>query len=113
MGRKNYGKKEYTNYNKPMTNELITGELDIIETTDDDLYTSSAEPELSDFGTGKVFNCEKVYIREDISQDSPHLGILDAGDEVIIKEQYENWYGVETKDGLNGFVMKKFISVNQ
>lgn len=41
---------------------------------------------------------------------SPILRTLEAGESVILKETYDNWIEVVTKDGFSGFVKSKYIN---
>ena len=57
--------------------------------------------------------CEKLYVRSDATVDSDPVGIIDRGSKVFIyeDESTEEFYKVCAATGLEGYCMKKFISV--
>ncbi len=60
---------------------------------------------------GKVFNCEKVYLREAASQESNHVEILDRGTELFVDSVEGHWCKVTTLGNKFGYVMKKFVKI--
>ncbi len=58
----------------------------------------------------KVFNCEKVYLREAASKDSEPIDILDCGTYLFVESEDSDWYKVVTDDK-SGYIMKKFIQI--
>lgn len=61
---------------------------------------------------GKVYNCDKVYLRESPSKGSIHLDILDHGEELFINGEVGDWYSVSTSKDTNGYVMKAFVQLD-
>ena len=60
---------------------------------------------------GVVTNCLRLRLRKE-----PHgtiISWLDAGDEVLVDtlQSTDEWYKVYTKDDLDGFCMKEFITI--
>lgn len=60
-----------------------------------------------------VVGCEKLYVRSDATVDSDPVGIIDKDTKVFIyeDESTDEFYKVCTATGLEGYCMKKFISV--
>lgn len=62
---------------------------------------------------GVVVNCEKLNVRKNSSVKSESIGVIVKGTEVEIFEDSStnDFYSVVTPEGLNGYCMKKYISV--
>lgn len=62
---------------------------------------------------GAVSGCAQMYVRSEASVDSEPLGIIKCGTKVQIyeSESTSDFYSVCTETGLEGFCMKKFISI--
>ena len=62
---------------------------------------------------GMVTDCLKLNIRKEPNKNSDPVCVIDALSELVIdlNESTFNWFKVETKDGVKGFCMKKFVSV--
>lgn len=62
---------------------------------------------------GKVTGCTQMYVRSEASVDSEPLGIIKHDTKVKIyeAESTADFYSVCTETGLEGFCMKKFITV--
>ena len=62
--------------------------------------------------TGKV-TCGQLYVRSEPTANAEPLGIIKRDDIVTIyeDESTEEFYNVCTESGLDGFCMKKFITV--
>lgn len=62
---------------------------------------------------GVVSGCEKLNLREEASKDSKVLSILNKGTELVVstEESTEDFYKVITATGVEGYCMKKFITI--
>ena len=62
---------------------------------------------------GAVSGCAQMYVRSEASVDSEPLGIIkcDAKVQIYESESTSDFYSVCTETGLEGFCMKKFISI--
>ena len=62
---------------------------------------------------GVVTDCLKLNIRKEPNKNSDPVCVIDALSELVIdlKASTFNWFKVETKDGVEGFCMKKFVAV--
>lgn len=71
----------------------------------DDIVEPCSAPEFC-----VVTNCEKLNIREAPNAKATILCVVNVGDELMIApdESTEDWYGVYTTSGVEGFCMKKF-----
>jgi hypothetical protein len=70
------------------------------------------EPEVV---TGTVVGCRRLNVREQMNTEAEVLCVLRAGTvvQVVADEVHDDWYHVFTSTGIEGFCMKKYISVNQ
>lgn len=60
---------------------------------------------------GVVTNCLRLRLRKEPS--GRVIALLDDGDEVLVDtlQSTDEWYKVYTKDDLDGFCMKEFITI--
>lgn len=67
-----------------------------------------------DTTTGIVTDCKMLNIRKIPSKDSDPVCTVDAGEflTVNLNDSTAAWYSVRTSAGVEGFCMKKFVSVN-
>ena len=81
-----------------------------IEETAAQDYPVVEEPELV---VGIVANCRKLNVREHPDTSASVLNELIALSEVqvVVNEQYDEWYHVITASGVEGYCMKKYIDV--
>lgn len=62
---------------------------------------------------GMVANCAKLNVRNEPSKEAGIQCEIENGTEVMIdqNESTDEWYKVYTKEGVEGFCMKKFILI--
>ena len=109
---KNYNQMSKKNYDKTETVEQVETSIDEtpvetpIETEPVEQLTESEPVE------GTV-GCEKLYVRSDATVDSEPVGVINRDSKVFIyeDESTDEFYKVCTATGLEGYCMKKFISV--
>ena len=84
----------------------VTEVVDVVEET-----APKAEPKTV---IGVVANCSKLNVREQMHTKAAVLCVLPASTEVkvIADEKHDEWYHVITENGVEGFCMKKYISIN-
>ena len=65
--------------------------------------------------SGIVVDCNRLNIRTKPSINSQPVGNVTANSEVIInlRQSHNEWFKVITKDGVEGFCMKKYIKIEQ
>ena len=104
---KNYNQMSKKNYDKTESVEQVETPID--ETP---IETESAEPAKPEPIEGTV-GCEKLYVRSDATVDSEPVGVINRDSKVFVyeDESTEEFYKVCTATGLEGYCMKKFISV--
>ena len=104
---KNYNQMSKKNYDKTETVEQVENPID--ETP---IETEPVEPAKSEPVEGTV-GCEKLYVRSDATVDSEPVGVINCDSKVFVyeDESTEEFYKVCTATGLEGYCMKKFISV--
>lgn len=89
--------------------EVLTNE-EVNNLNEEDVAEVNAEGNL----TGVVSGCEKLNLREKASKDSTVLLILDKDTELTIDTAVsttEDFYKVCTSSGVEGYCMKKFITI--
>ena len=104
---KNYNQMSKKNYNKTETVEQVENPIE--ETP---IETEPIEPAKPEPIEGTV-GCEKLNVRSDATVDSEPVGVIARDSKVFIyeDESTEEFYKVCTATGLEGYCMKKFISV--
>lgn len=61
---------------------------------------------------GIVSNAQKVYMRSEATKYSEPVEIMDEGTEVeIVEDSDPDWYKVCNSAGVEGFIMKEFVTV--
>lgn len=66
---------------------------------------------------GSVANCNRVYVRSEADKDSDPLTDLIEGSELLISGTFDDdlgngWYQVCTASGIDGYIMSKFVKLN-
>ena len=104
---KNYNQMSKKNYDKTESVEQIENPIE--ETS---IETEPIEPAKPEPIEG-VVGCEKLYVRSDATVDSEPVGVINRDSKVFVyeDESTEEFYKVCTATGLEGYCMKKFISV--
>lgn len=110
-----------TNYNKMSkkhrneTEEIVPQPVEIEEPVEveepvEEPVVDTPEPEKLE---GVVSGCAQMYVRSGASVDAEPLGVIRCDTKVQIyeAESTDDFYSVCTETGLEGFCMKKFISV--
>lgn len=120
-------KRDYTRYSKePVESkkpvEVVETEepkmaIEPVETVTEDIQTVEVEPESKieepKHVTGIVTDCVKLNVREDPYPTATILGAITAATELIVdKEASTNdFYKICTSAGLEGYCMKKFVTI--
>lgn len=112
---KNYNQMSKKNYDKTESVEQVETS---IETSIDEtpveipVEAESIEPAKPEPIEG-VVGCEKLYVRSDATIDSEPVGVINRDSKVFVyeDESTEEFYKVCTATGLEGYCMKKFVSV--
>ena len=104
---KNYNQMSKKNYDKTEAVEQVENPIE--ETS---IETESIEPAKPEPIEG-VVGCEKLYVRSDATVDSEPIGVINRDSKVFVyeDESTEEFYKVCAATGLEGYCMKKFISV--
>ena len=99
---KNYNQMSKKNYDK-------TEQVEQVETPVETEPVEPAKPEPIEGTVG----CAKLNVRSDATIDSEPVGVIACDSKVFIyeDESTEEFYKVCTATGLEGYCMKKFISV--
>lgn len=105
---KNYNQMSKKNYDKTETVEQVENSIE--ETP---IETEPVEQLIESEPIEGIVNCEKLNVRSDATIDSEPVGVINRDSKVFIyeDESTEEFYKVCTATGLEGYCMKKFISV--
>lgn len=99
---------DYTAYSEePTETEEIVEETEVEETAE--------LPE--EVLMGSIYNCDKVYVREEPSKESTDVTILAKDAEVLISgtvddDEVGGWYKICTETGIEGYIVSKFVKIN-
>lgn len=99
------------NYNK-MSQKQNNETQELLEKIDE-LIPQPVQIEEPETLEGVVSGCTQMYVRSEASIGSEPLGVIKSGTKVQIDETNStiDFYSVCTETGLEGFCMKKFISI--
>lgn len=117
--------KKKKNYNKPNVDETVVQEAAVEEIVPEVVTTVAApiEPveikmdttkaEVKTPVVGIVAGCSKLNVRAKPAIDADVMVILDANAEVVINptRSTNEWVKVTTAAGVEGYCMRKFVSV--
>ena len=101
-------KKSYSNYSKPEEVVETPVEETVVEEIEDIVFEETEPVQL-----GVVTNCVRLRVRNEADANSDILGEIDALSVVQIElsESTDEFYKVCTASGLDGYCMKKFITL--
>ena len=104
---KNYNQMSKKTYDKTESVEQVENPIDEISIETEPIKPTKPEPIEGTVG------CEKLNVRSDATVDSEPVGVINRDSKVFIyeDESTEEFYKVCTATGLEGYCMKKFISV--
>lgn len=88
--------------------EVLTTE-EVVELKDEEIAEVNTDGSL----TGIVSGCVKLNLRKEASKDSDVLLVLNEDTELVVDpaESTEDFYKVCTSSGVEGYCMKKFITI--
>lgn len=91
-------RKDYTKYSRPTMEEFIE---------------STVEKDARVIKTGIVTDCTRLNVREDPELTARIVGTIDCSVDVIVDENQSTntFYKVCTAAGIEGYCMKKFITI--
>lgn len=92
---------------EPVVEEVV--EEPVVEEVVEEVIEEIPEPEFC------VVTCERLNIREAPNAKAAVLCVVTEGEELMIApdESTDDWYGVYTKAGVEGFCMKKFTALKK
>lgn len=82
-------------------------------TVEEDVKSAQENVEESASIIGFVDNCERLRVRKESNVDSEELCIINKLSEVVIDldNSTDEFYKVKTSEGVEGYCMKKFITI--
>lgn len=114
-------KRDYTRYSKENANLTETVEPvevaeEIVDTTAEVIEEPIIEEPIIEEPksiSGIVTDCIKLNVREQPNPNADILGTINEGSEVIVSEDEstDDFYKICTSAGLDGYCMRKFISI--
>ena len=109
---KNYNQMSKKTCDKTESVEQVETPINEIPIDETPIETEPIEPAKPEPIEGTV-GCEKLYVRSDATIDSEPVGVINRDSKVFVyeDESTEEFYKVCTATGLEGYCMKKFISV--
>lgn len=117
MGHNNYS-KFFKNTESEEVNPVMEEQISIEEIVNEEVMKieDSVEETIVEVETvvGVVSGCEKLNLRAEANKDSKILTILDKNTELIVDidaSTTEDFYKVITNAGVEGYCMKKFITI--
>ena len=107
-----------TNYNKFATPNPKVKEVEVepvTETSNEEVIQEEVKViEPAKVQSGTVVDCNNLYIRKDPTKTASNvIDILVATDvvEVFLDESTDDWYKIKSKDHVEGFCMKQYITL--
>lgn len=95
-----------------VTDEIAVSEDNTTEVLADE---STENPKVEELLVGTVTGCVKLNVRKEPKKDADVLCVIDSGKEVTLdtssEETYEDFYKICTPAGIEGYCMKKFITI--
>lgn len=109
MGHNNYSR--FSKHNNEVQSHQH--QVDIPSFEQNEEVENNVVEDIKQETTGKVFNCEQLYVRKESKKESDVLCIIEKDSEVKINldDSTEEFYKVVTPSGIEGYCMKKFIEV--
>lgn len=113
-------KRDYTRYSKETvaeTTDSIVEPVKVVEVSEpvvEDIPTGVAVVEVKQEPIiGIVTDCAKLNVREQAKSNAAILGVISASTELVIieEESTADFYKICTSAGLEGYCMKKFITI--
>lgn len=94
-------KRDYTKFSKPETEQIV------VETVEE-VVVNEPEPTI-----GIVTDCVKLNVREDATPTATIVGTIGADTELVVDmaESTADFYKVITSAGIEGYCMKRFITI--
>ena len=110
---KNYNQMSKKNYDKTESVEQVETPIDETPIDETPIETEPVEQLTESEPVEGTVGCEKLYVRSDATVDSEPVGVINRDSKVFVyeDESTEEFYKVCTATGLEGYCMKKFISV--
>ena len=110
MARKNYSKIS-EEAKKEKDKEVVEN----VEVKEEVVENTEAKEEVKEVikPIGIVTGCARLYVRKEANAESKFLCIINQNTEVVIdtEKSTEDFYKVCTSAGVEGYCMKKFISI--
>lgn len=112
--------RDYTRYSKENANLTEAVEpvevVEVVEETAEVIEEPMVEEPIIDESkhiSGVVVDCVKLNVREHPNPNADILGIINEGSEVLVNEEEstDDFYKICTSAGLEGYCMRKFVSI--
>lgn len=106
--------KTLTEIAEEIENEFANEPAEVVEEIKEAVVAESeaAEPEQEPV-IGIVTDCAKLNVREEASAKSAVVAVIDASTELVIieEESTKDFFKICTASGIEGYCMKKFVTI--
>lgn len=109
MSKKNYNK---ISTDKVKVTEEVAEEVAVEVAEEVEVVEETKEPE---YFEGKVVDCSKLNVRANPKATAKVECVIPEGTIVVVfpDESNDEWFNVVTEAGVEGYCMKKYISINK
>lgn len=101
-----------TNYNKISTETAVEEKMETVATPEEPVIEEAPAVKIV---KGIVSGCLKLNVRKEAKKDAGVLAVIDVKTKVEVEpdNSTDKWYKVITKDGVEGYCMKEFITLKK
>lgn len=114
MKFKNYSKFSGQNNNKNNNETMVAKNEETVQAVADGIIEEIVNPVAEEIVNGFVSGCKKLNVRAKASKDSDVLCVINEKAEVLVhrtETEATDFYKVRTASGIEGYCMKKFITI--
>ena len=99
-----------TNYNKISTEAAVEEKVDAAIVPEEPVVEEAPTIKIV---KGVVSGCTKLNVRKEAKKDAKVLAVIDVKTKVEVEpdNSTDKWYKIITKDGVEGYCMKEFITL--
>lgn len=106
-------KRNYTNYAKKFDEKPV--EQEVVDTVVEPVEAEPAETETVVTLYGIVSGCNSLNIRKEPNRDADVLCVENLKSVLVVdlNTSADEWYAVCTKEGIEGFCMKQYVTLGK
>lgn len=105
-------KRDYTKFSREPV-ENIPADAGDFKAIPVDMTLNEAVEKLDEPVVGVVTDCTKLNVRENPAADAAVVAVIDASTElvIIVEESTDTFFKICTASGIEGYCVKKFITI--